>query len=769
MVKKNSSQPRRKRKSGPPRPRRSRKAPSKKGRSRLRNLFGPVLLLTLVASLCLGGGGIHYYGKFNRLLEARLEAGRPVQTQVYSRPEVLLQGQRTSRDTVVDRLLDLSYKPRPEPGRPWFEATPDAILLSHKSGQEQVRLHFNGDRISRIIVNDRPVLAVELEPQFLTSLFGEKRQQQKLLSFAEIPRHLLQAVLAAEDSRFFQHPGIDLWGIARAAVTNLVHWERRQGGSTLTQQFIKNYFLSPEKKVLRKLEEISFSFFLERRMTKQQIFQLYANEVYLGQVGTFAIIGFGQGARVYFGKPIEQLSLADSATLASIIPAPNRYSPYRAPDEVLRRRNQVLSRMEEMSWISTRENAEARRMALGVIPPSRQNFAVAPYFVDFVSTSELTARGRQADDSLFIHTALDPFLQKIGYEAVAEGLDEVRKRLARRHPQPRPQAALLAADPRTGEILAMIGGQDYARVQFNHATNGQRQPGSTFKPFVYAALLEESRGRPQPTSLASLVVDEPFSFPFGKQMYRPRNYRDKYYGVVSVREALAKSLNVPAVKLAQEVGLEKVRQYALEFGFNDSIKAYPSLALGAFEVSLLELVQGYQVLANGGLMIPLNSVRGVEIDGVKEVVSVSAGKRVISRAAAFLVASALRSTLDEGTGRAARSLGFRLPAAGKTGSTEDSWFVGFTPEIVCGVWLGSESEAPLDLSGASAALPVWTSFMKRAQEMDYFAGREPQKPEGIVTLQIDPETGLRSSAGCPKKAEEFFLPGTEPSQTCQVH
>ena len=733
-------------------------------------LLGPGLLLALFSLLCLGGSGIYYYGKFNRLLEARLEAGRPVQTQVYSRPEVLLKGQRTSPGAVSERLVDLSYKPRKEPGGRWFEATSETVLLSHKDGQEQVKIHFDTNRISQIIVNDRPVLAVELEPQFLSSLFGEKRQQQRRLSFSEIPPHLVQAVLAAEDSRFFEHPGIDLWGIARAAVTNLVHWERRQGGSTLTQQFIKNYFLSPEKKLLRKIEEIAFAFFLERRLTKQQIFELYANEVYLGQVGTFAIIGFGQGARVYFGKPIEQLSLPQAATLASIIPAPNRYSPYRAPDDVFLRRNLVLSRMEEMAWISTRDNAEARQPALGVVPPSRQNFAVAPYFIDSVSTRELATRSGLAGESFTIHTTLDPFLQKIAYEAVAEGLEGVRKRLATRRSPARPQAALLAADPRTGEILAMIGGQDYARVQFNHATNSQRQPGSTFKPFVYAAVLEEARNQSHSTSLATRVVDEPYSFPFGKRMYRPRNYQDKYYGTVTVREALAKSLNIPAVKLAQQVGLEKVIDYALKFGFNDSIKAYPSLALGAFEVSLLELVQGYQVFANGGLKIPLNSIRGVETDGLNEVVEVSAaGHRVISREVAFLVTSALQSTLDEGTGRAARTLGFELPAAGKTGSTEDSWFVGFTPEIVCGVWLGSESEEPLDLSGAAAALPIWTSFMKRAQQMDYFAGREPQQPEGLLTLKLDTETGLRASPGCPITEEEYFLPGTEPRETCRVH
>lgn len=699
----------------------------RKERSRLRRALLPAFILALAGTLCLSAAAIYYYGKFNRLLEARLKAGRPLRTQVYSRPEVLVLGQKISRDAVVDRLLDLAYKTRDGAPGPFFTVSEQEIRIRHKNGQEKVLLSFDSAGIHQILVNDRPVAAVELEPQFLTSLFGQEREQQRKLSFDEIPDKLLKAVLAAEDSRFFEHPGIDLPGIARAAFVDLIHWERRQGGSTLTQQFVKNYFLTPEKEIPRKVEEIVFSLLLEKRMSKQQIFELYANEVYLGQVGTFAIIGFGQAARVYFGKPINQLSLAEAATLAAIIPAPNRYSPYRNSAEVLERRNWVLSRMEQLGFISTRQMAEAKTAQLGVLPPSRQNFAVAPYFVDYVSSHAMPSERPPAREELVIHTTLDPYLQKVAYESVEEGIERVRKRVAKRNPPPDPQAALIAVDPRTGEILAMVGGQDYARVQFNHATNGRRQPGSAFKPFVYAAIFEESRksSKLEPVTLATQVLDEPYSLDFGGRAYRPHNYHDQYYGMVSVREALAKSLNVPTVKLAQRIGWDAVRKYALDFGFDSSIKAYPSVALGAFEVSLLELVQGYQALANGGLQIPLNAIRSLETDGRKQVVEASPGKRVIPREIAFLVTSALESTLDAGTARSARSQGFRLPAAGKTGSTEDSWFVGFTPELLCGVWVGSDSEVPLDLSGAAAALPIWTSFMKRAQQMDYLSGRAP--------------------------------------------
>lgn len=679
----------------------TREALKKAGRAPLPKIAALVLLSM---SLLMGFIGLYYYGKFTRLIETRLRQDAPVRTAIYSRPF-------------------------------------------------QVR---NGRRMPA-------------EPRFLSNLFGENREKRRYVRFEQLPEHLIQAVLAAEDEDFFSHPGLDWSAILRASFINLTRGKPVQGGSTLTQQFIKNYFLSPEKSLSRKLEEVCMAVLLENRLSKEEIFELYANEIYLGQAGSFAIAGFGQGARTYFAKDVQELTLEESTLLAGIIRAPNRYSPHRHPEDALRRRNYILTLMARNGIISQAASEEAGKKPIQVVPLSRQNYSEAPYFVDYVRgviRNELEF-DPQATSGLEVYTTLDPDLQKAAVLAVRDGMSEVDKLLARRQRNVSPEAALLAVDPRTGEILAMLGGRDYAVTQFNRAVQARRQPGSSFKPFVYAAALQVSLERfpDSPYTLSSLIVDEPYEFPFDKKVYAPNNYRREYFGPVTLRKALALSLNIPTVKLAEQIGFDSVVSVSQSLGLK-SLRPYPSVALGTFGLNLIELAQAYTAFANAGAVRPLHAVNGYSIKGAATMLPERESRPVLKPEVAFLVTSALESTVNEGTAFDVRTRGFHLPAAGKTGTSEDGWFVGYTPDLLCAVWVGLDNSQPLRLTGTQAALPIWTRFMVRARELDYLSGEPFPVPDNIVSAQIDAETGFLATDYCVTVRTEYYVAGTEPRLEC---
>ncbi|MSS73550.1 MAG: hypothetical protein EXS64_18985 [Candidatus Latescibacteria bacterium] len=512
--------------------------------------------------------GTYYSARFSRLLNAKLLSQR---TFIYARPARVRVGQPLSPQALQERLDRVGYRPA-ESGNAgdWYQVQENRIRLGQTDAQgksETFEILFSGkassgkktppeDRVTGIRVGEKAVKEVFLKPEFLSSLFGPSREKKKYVRFEDLPQGLVNAVLAAEDDRFFSHHGLDLGGILRAGLVNLRGQESLQGGSTLTQQFVKNYFLTPVKSYRRKFEEAYLSLLLETRLSKKEVFELYANDVYLGQLGSFGILGFGQGADAYFGKNVKDLTLEESALLAGIIQAPNHYAPHRHPQEALQRRNYVLNLMEKKGFISASEKAISLNAPLAVLPPSRQNYAGAPYFVDYVKES-LEQEGDDLTRSahLQVHTTLDMDLQKAAFEAVEEGMAKVDSLLSRRKPPPEPQAALVAIDPRSGEVLAMVGGRDHSTSQYNRVTRSLRQPGSTFKPFVYAAALQ--KGLPGDAvstyTLSSLLMDEPHTFYFGEEEYTPHNFDEKYYGVITLRQAIARSLNVPTVKLAQQV------------------------------------------------------------------------------------------------------------------------------------------------------------------------------------------------------------------------
>ncbi|HSR49398.1 MAG TPA: PBP1A family penicillin-binding protein, partial [Acidobacteriota bacterium] len=575
----------------------------------------------------------------------------------------------------------------------------------------------------------------------------------------------------AEDRDFFQHWGIDVAGIARAAWINVLRQEAAQGGSTLTQQFVKNFFLTPEKSIRRKLEEMFMAVLLERRFSKRRIFELYANEIYLGQVGSFGVQGFGQASLAYFGKDVKEISLSESALLAGIIQAPNRYSPQRHPQRALKRRDHVLKLMRETGLIDNDQLEQALQARPQIVPAIRQDSSDAPYFVDFLRArlEERQWLPSGSYDSLEVYSTLDPELQKAAFEAVREGIASAAK--ARPQDGAEVQAALVALDPRNGEILALIGGRSYASSQFNRASQALRQPGSTFKPFVYAAALESAaEAAPgQVFTLARMLPDEPYTFVFDGKSYSPRNYSNHYRGQVSLRNALALSLNVPTVRLAEQVGFGEVAHTARRLGIERPLEPYPSIALGTFELTLLDLAQGYSVFANRGRLTPLRAVRRIEQDGAALKLPEPEPRQVLNGEVAFLVNSALGSVLSYGTGKSVRRRGFDLPAAGKTGSTDDAWFVGYTPDLLCAVWVGFDDSRPLDMSGTRAALPIWTDFMKRARRLGHLSGEDFPPPPGIVAVEIDRHSGNKASVHCRETYTEYFIAGSEPLRLCLQH
>jgi penicillin-binding protein 1B len=640
-----------------------------------------------------------------------------------------------------------------------------------------VRLTLDADRVRAIATGAGGLLdEVELEPAVLTGLGEGSGRFHRPVPLAALPPHVIHAVLAAEDHRFYEHPGVDVRAVGRALWTNLRRAALIQGGSTLTQQLVKNTWLTPRRTLGRKVREVVLALALERRHGKAAILDAYLNGIYLGQHGSLAIHGIGAAARSYFGKEAERLTLGEAALLAGLIRAPNSHSPVQHPDRARVRRDAVLRRMHALGWIDERARAAAAREAVRparVPPPGLR----APYFVDTVRSQveQAAIDGPPAPAGLRIYTTLDPVLQRAAEAAVLHGLDRLEGQmphLRRRDPAIRLQAALVALDARTGEVRALVGGRDYGVSQFNRVTHARRQPGSAFKPFVYlAALGAGPRGEPPHLTAASLVEDRPLTVQTGPASWTPRNYQNRFEGTVPVRRALEQSLNAATVWIAETVGLEAVVQAARRAGFTSRLAAVPALSLGSFEVTPLELAAAYAPLANGGDRITPTVLRAV-VDREGSVIDRTLAPPVpaIPPEEAFLLTHLLAGVVDRGTGAPARLLGVQGPVAGKTGTTNegrDAWFVGYTPRLVALVWVGFDGPDVMRLSGAQAALPIWADFMRTALRV--VPGEPFAPPPAIVFRDVDPVNGKLATTWCPLIIREAFLTGTEPREECPDH
>jgi len=641
-------------------------------------------------------------------------------------------------------------------------------------GARLVRLDVVDDRIARVTSAGQDVAEVALDPEVLASAADRPGEDHRPVRLDETPRVLIDAVLAAEDHRFFEHGGLDVRALVRAAWANLRAGKVKEGGSTITQQLVKVRLLSPQRTLFRKLREAWLAALVESRYSKERILEAYLNEIYLGQRGPIAIRGVGAATRSYFGKEVHQLTTGEAALLAAIIRGPNIYSPTVDPDRARDRRNTVLARMRDLGTITRDEHDRARRAPVRVRSLASPGQA-APYFVDFVR-QELEQRFDPEVSrvrGVRIVTTLDLNLQRFAEAAAARGLDRLESslpRASRRDPGRRLQVAMLVVEPGTGEIRALVGGRDYLASQFNRVTLARRQPGSAFKPIVYLAALRARDGVPSFTA-ASRVDDLPITLESRGQPWSPRNSDDRYEGSVSVRQALERSLNAATVRIAQAVGLPNVIETARTLGLHGQLAPVPAMALGAFEVTPLELARAYLPLANGGIRFSaVSGIRTVQFgDEPVNPAGAEEALRVISPAEAWLVTSLLKGVMTSGTGSAARSSGLPDVVAGKTGTTNDgrdAWFVGYTPRLLALVWVGFDGGESHGLSGAQAALPIWVDFMKQA--IDAYPQPDFTVPAGIAFADIDATNGKRAARACPVVVREAFLVGTEPP-LCDEH
>ena len=700
-------------------------------------------------------------------------------SRLYGRALRLHPGQGLDADALVAELEELSYRPAGAgglvPGT--FRREESRVRIGRRRfrapvadvGGGLVDVEFRGARVGRVLRDDRPVAEAWLEPPLVATFYGPDLLERRPVPLAEIPAEVVRAVLAAEDASFFEHPGLSASGIARALWTNLRGGEVRQGGSTITQQLAKNLYLSSERTVGRKLREAMLAFFLEWRYEKEEILEAYLNQIYWGRSGSANVIGIGAAAQAYFGRPVQELGLAEGALLGAMIKAPADYLPTRRPEAARSRRDFVLSRLVELGWV-TPEAVEAARAE----PLPQRDFALsrraAPYYVDAVRTelerrwgiTELTDRG------LAVFGTLDLADQSRAEQALRDGLGALAERSQRvRDKEELFQGALASIEPATGAVRAWVGGRDYRESQFDRVSQARRQAGSAFKPIVYAAAFEAGIATP-----ATLLEDEPLEIVSGGKVWSPSNDDGEFHGWITARTALEQSYNVPTARLAMQLGLPKVVATARACGITTPLRPVPAMALGAFEVAPIELLTAYATIANRGLRPPVHLVTAVLGPDGEPLAGdpLPAPARALSPESAYLVTTLLQGVLDYGTGRQARALGLADPLAGKTGTTNqrrDNWFAGFSPERATIVWVGFDDDSPTPFSGSRAALPIWTKFELAVRPPDGFAKISP--PNGIRVVLVDPRTGELATDRCPEVLAEAFPDTRVPNVVCREH
>jgi penicillin-binding protein 1B len=715
-------------------------------------------------------------------VEARFE-GRlfAVPSRVYSRPLELRAGVDVERARLKERLERMGYvpavgsNPTLRPGQ--FLAKPGSFEIYRRrapndpdGAAERVVLKLSGSRVAAVRSADGELQpSAELEPEIIAQFHGEERADRRLAGLDQVPPILIDAIIAIEDQRFYEHHGITVWRIAGAMLANVRAGRVVQGGSTLTQQLVKNFYLTRERTVSRKLTEAAMALLLERNHTKPEILEAYLNEVYMGQRGSVAIHGVGEASQHYFGKNVADLGLPEAALLAGMIKGPNLYSPYRHPEEARKRRDLVLSVLLEQGKIERDAYESALVADLGV-RDVQVDENVAPYFVEEIRQDLVERYGEELlqTEGLAIHTTLDAELQRAANAAVTRQLEWLERDFPKLRRSDSPlQAAVLALNPKTGEVLAMVGGRDYKKSQFNRATQALRQPGSVFKPVVLLAALGRRDDDGEPVTLASKLEDEPFVAELPSGSWRPVNYDGEYRGLVTVREAIEQSLNVPVARLGLMIGPARVVETARKLGVTSPLAPVPSVSLGSYELSMVEAARAYAVLASGGSLPNVFSYTDVvHADGrvVEERAPQSA--RVFDPAEVFLVTSALEGAVDRGTGAALRERGFQGEIAGKTGTSSDyrdAWFIGYTPDLVIAVWVGFDDGASVRVTGAVAALPIFADVLEAARGKE--PGAEWSVPTGVETVDVNPDSGLRAGFMC-RGETEYFLLGTAPVGSC---
>ncbi len=763
----------------------------------------PWLMLALrVALVCVAAAGVllvgvctFYYYKYQGIVDERLKQPLFARTaRIYAAPREVRPGQKLGIQLLTNELREAGYTDD--------TAAKKSPLGTYSESGDSIRVHpgpqsYHSEDSATIRVVSGTVESVkddhgqelssyEMEPLLITGLSDANRIKRRLVTYDELPPNLVHAVVAIEDRRFFDHGGVDYIRILGAIVNDLKPGHHYlEGGSTLTMQLARGFFLTPERRIKRKLKEIIITFQLEHRFTKKQIFAMYANQIPLGQRGSFSVNGFGEAAQAYFGKDVRQLDLAECAMLAGVIQSPSRLNPFRHPERAMERRNLVLDSMVETGAITKDQAEDAKSEPLHLTPGS-VDASEAPYFVDLVR-DQLVQRLGDRDfngEGLRIYTSLDPDLQQLATAAVDATVPMIDAQVDRLHARAKklgqpfdniyPQVALVALNPHTGQVLALVGGRSYGASQLNHAV-ARRPTGSIFKPFVYAAAFATAAegtmlpGQDKLFSPVTMLNDQQTTYGEGTDyQYTPRNYHGQYHDEVTARYALQRSLNNATIGLASMVGFDRVAQLARDAGVK-SARATPSMAIGSYDATPLDMAGAYTIFANNGLHIDpwmLASVRTPNGDVIQDYAPTS--KQILDPRVAFLTTSLMEDVLrDQGTGAGVRNMGFVSPAAGKTGTSHDAWFAGFTSNLLCIVWVGNDDYTDIKLEGAHAAAPVWAEFMKKAVQLPQYSDtHEFTEPDGVEVVSLDKATNLLSDAACPDSYDAAFLDGTAPTDPC---
>lgn len=738
----------------------------------------------------------YYYVKYQKIVDKRFYGPIFANTaKIYAQPREVRVGQKANPEEIANYLRHTGYTEAGERGESklgTYRVLKDSVEIkpgseSYYNAEGAVVRVADGkvDRIASLARDGGDLSAYDMEPQLVTGLFDtQQRTKRRIVKYDDIPKVMVNAVVSIEDRQFFHHSGVNFGRLVEAALIDLKEGGDKQGASTLTMQVARGFFLSPEKKFKRKLIEILISFELEQRFSKKQIFELYANEVDMGQRGSFTITGFGEAANAYFGKDLKDVTLPEAALLAGLVQRPSYLSPYRHPQRAVDRRNLVLQAMVDTGSI-TQAQADVAKATPLKLAPQNVEASDAPYFVDLIRDQLVSKYGEDElnHEGYRVYTTIDPPLQKAAADAVSVGIkeaDAALKRLRTRRvrvgkkyetkvlPGPEAQVALVALDPHTGEVLALVGGRNYGWSQLNHAV-AKRPTGSIFKPFVYATAVNNALTNEQPVfTPATLVDDSPTAFINGDDVYTPRNFEEKYYGQVTAQKALDLSLNNATVKVAEMVGYDKVAALAKAAGIM-SVQATPAMALGSYDATPMEMASAYTVFANAGTRITPLMVKSVRDPNGDVLDNYEPQKTtVLDPRVAFVITKMLEGVVNNGTAVGVRARGFTAPAAGKTGSSHDAWFAGYTSNLLCVVWVGFDDYSDVKLTGAALALPIWTEFMKHAVALPEYSDVAPfTPPPGVVQITLDKSTNEIATPACPDDYTTAFIDGTQPTQTCE--
>lgn len=749
-------------------------------------IFRKSIKKRIILSLCLLSffiviGVLLYCLYLAILIDTRFSGRRwSIPSKVYSDSTLLFPGQQLNRPLLINKLRRLEYRniahaPQSSGemqilGSSMEVYLHDLEMPAKKQKGFPVKIAFRSQEIESIIRKDNgetlPLL--ELEPEKIMLFFGPERQQRQLVSIDRVPQYLIHAVLAAEDSRFFEHHGFDFRSILRAIYINIRHGTIRQGGSTLTQQLAKSYFLTRERTFTRKIKELLMALTMDIKYKKKEIFEIYLNEIYLGQKGSVSINGVGEAAFFYFGKPVENLSLAEAATIAGLVKSPGLYSPYVSETKCREQRNKVLHDMEKLGHITQKQMDGAATEPVKTVGFTAYG-KKAPYFVDYVSKQlpALYSPKFLSSQGLSIYTTVDTQVQEAAENALERGLARLEKTypsLRRSNSERKLQGAIIVMQPKTGYILAMVGGRDYSTTQFNRATQARRQPGSAIKPFVYVTGLDQF-------TPATVLSNEQKTYEVNGKSWKPHGKSSDSGKGIRMRDALARSDNLATVDLAMKIGLDKIVDTVKAFQFSTPVKPQPSLALGAYEVIPLELARAYCTFASDGVEpYPLSLKTLVDENGnVLEQRHITI-QNIISPAKAYVMSDMLRSVVTEGTAKSAKNMGITFPVAGKTGTTNDyrdAWFVGYTPDLLVLVWVGFDNGESVSAEGAVVALPIWVDLVRAIPQYvstDWFT-----MPPGVVKAKVCSQSGqLAIESRCPESIEEVFLAENVPALYCQI-